>query len=407
MNVNILDKKDLGTKSWYLCKCNLYDYLLNLNKDFYNFQIQRRIVKNIYLDGICNTILSGEPIPPFTITVDNIGSYTTDDVLDIDLAKCEILDGLQRTFRLWALLDFQKIIKENNLQNPKDFIRHMKTQGEFGDMILGLDFISASFLKLLFEESSYNGIIEAFKRFDIMLVIWVGLTQEEVVKKMLLLNAGQRPVSSTHQYELLFLHVFDNSKISVPNVKLFRERDSRYFAVRRGERSIGEYTMSSVIISLQSLIEKKPLRVIPANYIQWDTDTILDFETLNFYFNSEFISRFLACIYEMDAILSQRDVAYIKWFGKDTTLSGIFAGIGMAFSSDGDTIQYCEGIVSQLRDGELDFALDDFNKAYDALASTRVNVGNVVRRAISEYTYELILKGKASWDYSFKQIYMR
>lgn len=407
MNVYILDKKDLGRKSWYLCKCNLYDYLVNLNKDFYNFQVQRRIVKNIYLDGICNTILSGEPIPPFTITIDQVAQCDEGGVLDIDLSKCEILDGLQRTFRLWALLDFQRIIKENTLQSPKDFIGYMKTQGEFGDMVLGLDFISASFLKLLFNEPVYNDIVEAFKHFDIMLVVWAGLTQEEVVKKMLLLNAGQRPVSSTHQYELLFLHVFDNSNISVPNVRLFRERDARYFAVKRGERNIGEYPMSSAIISLQSLIEKKPLRVIPANLIQWDTDSILDFETLTLYFNPEFISRFLTCIYEMDSILSKRDPAYIKWFGKDTTLSGIFAGIGVTYSANGDIIQCCEDFVTRLGNGELDFALDNFNHAYDALASTRVNVGNIVRRAISNYTSELILNGTASWDYSFKQIFRR
>ncbi|MBQ0088676.1 MAG: hypothetical protein KBT27_05035 [Prevotellaceae bacterium] len=407
MQVTILDKKKIGPKTWVLCKCSLLEYLTNLKKDFYNYQIQRRIVKNVYLDGICNTIVAGEPIPPFTITVDYGDFSQKGENLELNLGNCEILDGLQRTFRLWTILDFHRIIIENHLQSPKDFVVYMRRQGDFGEMILGLDFISTSFLKLLFDESYFTRLMDAFRKFDILLVVWAGLSSEDVVKKMLLLNAGQRPVSSTHQYELLFLHIFDGSKISVPEVTLLRERDLHYFSVKKGDRNVGEYTMSSIIIALQSLIEKKPLRVAPANLIQWDTDALFDFDILKLYFNPDFITGFLLCIHDMDVELAQRNAEYVKWFGKDTTLSGIFAGLGTTIWGNGNILDKCVEFVARLKNDKLDFRLDEFNKEYDALASTKVNVGNVVRRAIAFYTEKLIMSGTAFWDESFKSVIRR
>ena len=56
MDVFIYDHKDLHDRTWYLAKCNLAEYLRCLKKDFFDFEIQRRIVKNIYLDGILRTI---------------------------------------------------------------------------------------------------------------------------------------------------------------------------------------------------------------------------------------------------------------------------------------------------------------------------------------------------------------
>jgi len=400
MNFYLFDSKKTKTGKWYLCKCNLYEYLTDLAPNFYDFQVQRRIVRNIYLDGLYNTIISGDPIPAFTITADKVSINGTS--LEIDMKKANILDGLQRSFRLWAILEFHKIAEENSITTPREFIRYMKEEGGFGEMVLGLDFVSSSFLKKVFDKESYNSIINAYKEFDIQIVIWEGLSENDIMKKMLLLNAGQRPVSSTHQYELLFLHKINEiiPKLG-ETIKLYRERDGEYYKIKRGDRSVGEYQMSSIIIALQSLIEKKPLRIAPANMIEWDSDSFFEAEYVAKYFNTEFLCNFIYLIRKMDEVLSEKDPNYLQWFGKDTTLSGIFAGLGKYINSEDNLLNGINKAIDRINSGECDFCITEFERELSKLAGSRINVGNAVRKAIAAYTQELFTNGSSSWSNAF------
>lgn len=403
MNFYLFDRKNLKIGNWYLCKCNLYEYLANLKTDFFGFQVQRRIVKNIYLDGLYNTIILGDPIPAFTITADKVKINGTS--LEIDMSSVNILDGLQRSFRLWAILEFHKIAKGNGITTPRDFIKYMKDQGEFGEMVLGLDFVSPSFLKKVLDEENYKNIIHAYKEFDIQIVIWEGLSENDIMKKMLLLNAGQRPVSSTHQYELLFLHNINEVKSKLDGITLYRERDEKYFKIKKGERLVGEYQMSSIIIALQSLIEKKPLRIAPANMIEWDSDSFFEAEYVAKYFNTDFLCGFINLIRKMDEVLSKKDPNYLKWFGKDTTLSGIFAGLGRYINPENENklLNDIEKAINRVALGECDFQINEFEFELSRLAGSRVNVGNVVRNAITAYTQQLFTNGSASWSNAFNR----
>lgn len=405
MKFKLFDSKKLKTGNWYLCKCNLYDYLTNLRTDFYSFQVQRRIVKNIYLDGLYNTIISGDPIPAFTITAKNVSTNGT--TLEIDMSEMDILDGLQRSFRLWAIGAFHKIAIDNEITTPKDFIKYMKSQEGFGEMILGLDFVSSSFLKKVLDNENYNSIINAYKEFDIQIVIWEGLSENDIMKKMLLLNAGQRPVSSTHQYELLFLHKMKEvePELKQNGITLCRERDKKYFKIKKGERSVGEYQMSSIIIALQSLIEKKPLRIAPANMIEWDSDSFIEAEYVAKYFNKDFLCCFINLIRNMDEVLSEKDPNYLKWFGKDTTLSGIFAGLGNCINPENENklLDDIKKTIGRVASGECDFQITEFEFELNKLAGSRINVGNVVRNAIAAYTQELFTNGSSSWSNAFNR----
>ena len=405
MKFKLFDSKKLKTGNWYLCKCNLYDYLTNLKTDFYGFQVQRRIVKNIYLDGLYNTIISGDPIPAFTITAKDVS--TNESTLEIDMSKMDILDGLQRSFRLWAIWAFHNIALENRITTPRDFIKYMKEQGEFGEMILGLDFVSSSFLKKVLDDEKYNSLINAYKEFDIQIVIWEGLSDNDIMKKMLLLNAGQRPVSSTHQYELLFLHKMKEvePELKQNGITLCRERDEKYFKIKKGERLVGEYQMSSIIIALQSLIEKKPLRIAPANMIEWDSDSFFEAEYVAKYFNTDFLCSFINLIRKMDEVLSEKDPNYLKWFGKDTTLSGIFAGLGNCINPENEKklLDDIDKAISKVASGECDFQITEFEFELSRLAGSKINVGNVVRKAIAAYTQELFTNNSATWSNAFNR----
>lgn len=393
MKLKVLDNKSFPKgKSWYLCKVNLYEFLTSLKKDFYEYQIQRRIVRNVYLDGLYQTIKEGNPIPPITLTASHVNFI--DDMLEIrpENGNVDILDGLQRTFRLWIFLDLYKKVKDLHLTSYKDLIAYLKSNAEDA-RILNIDFVNSTYLKVFFEDARVQEILDAYNRYDIYLAIWTNLSDAEIIKKMLVLNAGQRPVSSTHQYELLFLHYFDNDKLNLQGVQLLREKDADYFRVHRGEREVGQYTLASVIIALQSFIEHKPLRIAPANYIEIDSDT-LSTEKSESYFNPEFLSQFIHNIYRLDVGLANKDSLYTKWYGKDTTLSGLFAALG-------DRKIEMDELLSRIKHNRFHFRLDKFNQEYDMLASTKVNVGKVVRNAIYDYCCKELDGEIGNWRDSF------
>src|SRR5689334_14198067 len=103
LKVEILDAKELIDNTWFLCKGSLSDYLENLKPSFYEYIIQRKIVKNKYLNTLVNTILAGEPVPIITLTTSNkLIGISKGNIANLEMEDVEILDGLQRTFRLWA-----------------------------------------------------------------------------------------------------------------------------------------------------------------------------------------------------------------------------------------------------------------------------------------------------------------
>ena len=76
MKIEVLDKKINDGKSWFLGKISLWDYLSSVKPQNFDFDVQRGIVKNRYLDSILQSINTNEAIPPLTITVN---SYKSDD----------------------------------------------------------------------------------------------------------------------------------------------------------------------------------------------------------------------------------------------------------------------------------------------------------------------------------------
>lgn len=261
MNITILREKDLQTgKKWYLAVCNLLEYIESLKDEFFNYDIQRRIVKNLYLDKLWTTISSGDPLPSITLTANVKG-----DIGNSSVDEFEILDGLQRSFRLWAIKYLDDLLKRMNTQDVSVLIEEMR-KDENGKRLLDSKVINRSILRKLLTDDKINieNLMNCYAQQDIVLNIWSGLNDEEIINKMLTLNAGQRSVSSTHQFELMFLHYF--KKLEVPKgVQIIRERDDEYFSVKKKERKCGQFIMSSIIIAIQSLIERKPVRIQTVN----------------------------------------------------------------------------------------------------------------------------------------------
>lgn len=406
--LKILDCKSLDDRQWMLCRGNLADYLESLKKDFYNFSIQRKIVKNQYLDTLVTTIKQGDPIPLITLTYNEKGLQpVVGNDVSIDMNNVEILDGLQRTFRLWAHDVLIKEFEKRKIKEPTAFAKEIK--GEY-PIFFDTGILSLTKVKNFYADNEFDKIKNAFKDFDVYFIIWVNLPPKKVIHKMLVLNAGQRSVSKTHQFELLFLYLWEDLQKEKLGINLFREKDEVANKVKSGERNAGDYMFTSVIVGLRSYLEKKPLRVsigdLDVSELSQEESSSGINEDI---FSADFIRSFLMHIKEIDnAVITKEGDEGKRWFVKDTTLSGMLAGLGEYLQlNENSNLDYLTQITekgfSELLDKSksVGFNLTEFKEQYNILSSRSVNIGNFIRKVVMNYTVSLLKNEKPSWQNIF------
>ena len=398
MNITILKEKKLQTgKKWYLAVCNLLEYIESLKDEFFNYDIQRRIVKNLYLDKLWTTISSGDPLPSITLTANVKG-----DIGNSSVDEFEILDGLQRSFRLWAIKYLDDLLKRMNTQDVSVLIEEMR-KDENGKRLLDSKVINRSILRKLLTDDKINieNLMNCYAQQDIVLNIWSGLNDDQIINKMLTLNAGQRSVSSTHQFELMFLHYF--KKLEVPKgVQIIRERDDEYFSVKKKERKCGQFIMSSIIIAIQSLIERKPVRIQTVNDLRTN-DSVVEESSASF-FTKDNLEAFINLLLELDKKFDNDKIG--SWIMKDTTLSGLFAAIGAVYNQEWTynvtlMLDFIHNKITVLNDDNINY--NEFQGAYNNLSSVTVNIGNAVRKAVYIYFKNLFLNKPMSWQEAFNR----
>lgn len=398
MNITILKEKGLQNgKKWYLAVCNLLEYIESLKDEFFNYDIQRRIVKNSYLDKLWTTISSGDPLPSITLTAN-----VKEDISNSSVDEFEILDGLQRSFRLWAIKYLDDLLKRMNTQDVSVLIEEMR-KDENGKRLLDSKVINRTILRKLLTDENINieNLMKCYAQQDIILNIWSGLNDEEIINKMLTLNAGQRSVSSTHQFELMFLHYF--KKLQVPKgVQIIRERDDEYFSVKKKERKYGQFLMSSIIIAIQSLIERKPVRIQTVNALRIN-DSVVEESSASF-FTKDNLEAFINLLLKLDKKFDNDQIG--SWIMKDTTLSGLFAAIGAVYNQEWtynvpSMLDFIHKKITVLNDENINYS--EFNDAYNNLSSVTVNIGNAVRKAVYIYFKNLFLNKPMSWQEAFNR----
>jgi hypothetical protein len=207
MQTEVLDQRDEGEATCYLCRATLEEYVSNLSNTYQDFEIQREITSNVYLDRLVDTVIAKKHIPIITLVTDTNALRRVRNSLRVD--DFRILDGLQRTFRLKAIrstLDFCLRLDDHeefaNLNRYQLSRRFSKTLREINS--------NTEILRKLLKEKSRSGeelLTDIFSANLQWFEIWAGLTPDQQVQKMLTLNAGHKPVQLRHQLELLFLHL--------------------------------------------------------------------------------------------------------------------------------------------------------------------------------------------------------
>lgn len=419
MNFNIIRTKDFQNgKTWILAELNLYDYVTSLDTKNFDFSIQRKIVKNKYLDSILTTVEAGEPLPAITLAYkEKIDNETlTKKILKVDNEQFEILDGLQRTYRLWAFWKIISMIKSSSKNSLKDIILEVKAKHpDFFDQGI----VDSKFFKDNFPDGKVEKDFEdIYKSFNLYFAIWSNLTEFELVKKMLILNAGHKAVSTQHQFEILFLSLWKKLApiLKKKEITIAREKDERFNTIKKGDRRVGEFLFSTIITSLMSLVLAKPQRISSDAIYKYDLLNEDDKTTLNFaevIFDSDYISTLMENLLSVDIeVERQYDKKGLAWFGKDTTINGIFAGIGVYLNlaeksekSDPKVIkdEILEAIKKLKTNLPDSLQLDQFEQQYNNVSGRSVNIGNLIRSVVMSYTIHRLKDEKVTWSSLFSQ----
>lgn len=171
-------------------KMPITDYLNIVGDDFENFSIQRRRESHKAYRRLKQDVIDGALLPSISLAVKptkvpnllpllESGENESDwSELEAELSKgglVDILDGLQRTY---ILTD----IKEEG---------HEFMEGQ-----------------------------------EILAEFWFEQDLQNLIYRIIVLNAGQKPMSMRHQIELLFMSLREHLEQSIQDLKIFTERDN-------------------------------------------------------------------------------------------------------------------------------------------------------------------------------------
>jgi hypothetical protein len=409
MKGTILDTVHEDRSNCYLTKITLKDFVMSLSEEYREYEIQREIVTNTYLDNLIETVLQKRHIPPIVLVID-AGSYQLNGS-EIQISEFKILDGLQRTYRLksiWETIQFFS----NELNDSDEFLSFNRLQ------------LARKFSNKLERINSNSKILESIVKFykdhvvnrknvsisDCFQVsqwfeVWSNLSPEQEVNKMLVLNAGHKPVKTQHQLELLFLNIIPIiKKAGLASFHLIREKESNSTVFSKN-RSKGQFHFSHLITSIMSLNEGKPITA-NVNLIHKTQSTDFNIEDYSKYFNYDFLHGFITLLLALDdALLAVYSERGIKWLAREVSLVGMFAALGKYGTHNMLTpLELLDELQKKVVLNPLSLNVIEFEKLRNSQDLSKINIGTVNKNAIYEGVFKLLSESlsEINWAPYFK-----
>lgn len=395
MKLTVLDTIQEASATCYLCRISLEDYINGIPDDYESYFVQRGIVKNKYLDNLWDTIANSKHIPQIVLLtekpVEKSGSIIT-----VKSSSIRILDGLQRSKKLSILWNTVKFIT-SDLKDNKELSEIRVARNNSGK-IKSLECDPKTFRNILstYRENDGNKdhLINLFSHNFLWVEIWTGLNQDAQIKKMLILNAGHKSVNIKHQIELLFFNYFGILEHSLNGIKIIREKEQSAISYSKN-REIDSFHFAHLISAFESLNQGKAVTTnsdfsAEKSFEEPDSDDI-EFNTVN----TETIRYFSETLLRLNNKLSSPEG--IRWLGREVVLVGIFGGIGAYAQQqlEGDTISALQSFDSRIDEFAATISLSKFEKARNSLELSKVNIGNVNKRAVFQATIEFLENSSA------------
>ncbi|GAA0409169.1 hypothetical protein GCM10009133_17130 [Cocleimonas flava] len=375
MNFEILDRKEENNSTCLLIKASLKDYISTLPSDYDNYDVQRSIVNNSYLDRLVNTILKKGHIPSITLISDKDVNELQNEIVD----DFKILDGLQRTHRMKLIYETKELFLRD-IKDAYEQLTDFQFKRKFRDQLLEIGSSSNILIEIkkFFEEHGENELNDCFDANYQWFELWSGLSPEDEVRKMLVLNAGHKPVNIKHQLELLFqniLPIMEDVKSGSISIKREKEVSSITFSK---QRELGTYHFSHLISALISFLDKKPVTTNTQFIAKMQEDEKKLYELMS-YFSYELIEKFIKSVYAID-VAAKREFQDLgtQWVGREVSLVSLFGAIGQQIS-DVNQIDEC---IGRLADNFEKCNLLEYEECRNSVDLAKVNIGNINKKNI-------------------------
>lgn len=360
MPVNIealsIDRDDRLRNYCVTARCTYRDFMTLTEGAEENLDIQRSIIKGTKAYATLRSDLKrGCILPPIVLAVSvqlmtDVGAGANVDLaqLSTDLSSVTsdgvyVIDGLQRTNAI--------------RQTAREL------EGEELDIFLG---------RLLRVE------------------MWLNIPFGAIAYRMLLLNAGQRPMSVKHQVEVLSSKLVDDLA-GIPNLDIFRVLESR----RRTQP--GQFPLAKIAQAFQAWLQGQPnldLRNTVMEELLAESAIEVLGQTVPVGANSQNqdgFHRYAGWLVQMDIALG---VEKISFLGNETVLLGLSAAVGAMERNDSLAKRVWPALNKLLTEVSNNQAADPiafaiFEKLRQGIDSSKVNVGQATREmvfnAVKEY----------------------
>ena len=216
-----------------------------------------------------------------------------------------------------------------------------------------------------------------------LLEIWIEPQIKNLIYRIIVLNAGQKPMSMRHQMELLFYSTKDTLEQRIPGLEIFTERDES----RRNRAK--KYPLDRVSLAYYSFITKSHevnKDNIVAQQLQEDEVLAQGVESFGEKFErfSEIFSSFVAGDQAADDKYGRPTVS---WVGSENFMLGFFAAAANADSRQNGAELISEGFDSLLcalgdasNEDPLGFAA--YQRVAAGIDSRKSNVGYATRKLV-------------------------
>lgn len=330
-----------GTRVIY-AKSDIRSYINLVGNDFDEFNIQRRRVKHKAYSRMREDIIAGALLPTISLAVKEEFIQLVEDANgDKDAIaaalsapnRVNILDGLQRTHTLFDIINEQIELRDNQ---------------------------------------------------TILLEFWLEGNIKNLIYRIIVLNAGQKPMSMRHQIELLFSATKDTLENSIAGLEVFSERDD----ARRTRP--GKYSLERLSLSYYSYITKSP-EIDKENIVaqQLQEDEILSEGEEKFGEKFDRFTELLRLYLELDTkIFAEYRGDGLTWIGSENVMLSFFsAAANFDARADGANrvnaaIDTLLKLLTQPIEAQDPLALDVLRGVTQGFNSRKVNVGFATRKLL-------------------------
>lgn len=229
---------------------------------------------------------------------------------------------------------------------------------------------------------------DEFLQRSLRLEIWVNIAFFPLAYRMLLLNAGQRPMSMKHQIDILSGGLANDLR-DINSIEIFRVKDHK-----RRVRP-GQFHLSTLAQAFQAWMQRSP-NVDRTNLVVETMVVDEALESLGIDLTSEDghqrdgFRQFIEWIVTLDQALGEEQN---RFFGNETVVLGFAAAIGFAHKNDTLQDRLPSAMAKLIAEAQKDavdaLGVDLFEQVRKTVDTRRSNVGEWTRglvfRAVREY----------------------